>query len=983
MSTLFGRIIRKWRVRSSAALQSPSLLSIAISGLILLVNIVSGMILARTLGREDRGELAAILLWPSVISTLGSLGMTDAITVAAARDSSRSASGVMGAAVFVATLQSVALVGVGLLLFPLIFSDYDSHIRRYAMYYLSFIPLSFFSTYALAILNGRQRFRKFQIMRLVLFAVITGSLILLRVLGHLRVETAVVAYVGAYSLYLIVACVLLIRATNCVPTFDWLEVSQLLNFGLRSHLGNASSFLNERLDQVMMSVILSPTQLGVYVIAVTLTSGTTQIGVALTSVAMPVLARENNKASILPAIRRFVGISFLSSLIISVPIFAFTSSLIEFFFGAEFVQAASVCRILLIAGIFLSMSRVLGATLRARGNPLSAATSEIISLIITAVGLAILLPTIGILGAGIASLCAYALSFTLNLRQVSKKLDIPIKAIIVPALGFIGIRRIDKRATAGVEEQRQESITNTIGRGIPETDMKRSAPSFFVLDSPYRSLVIATCLLLPAIVGIVVSRFTPEAALYGGLGILTVILARFIRRSLAMRETAAKVFKSHASEPNLVDNLVRIPRILYIIATGFICILSLRPTSSLTISDWLYLLSLAILVLFCMHTHAFLRPWLPSGLVLGTCLFAIGGYISSLDSLHALGSLAMLIRFLYLTTIWFGLGTIVLTKAEHVRLALGAWVISGALTGGAAITQLFLGNVIPGTTISTGRMTGFAQHVNDLGGTASLAFVASLFFFSGQGNRLAGWSAVVLAALSGLGLLLSGSLSGLLAAGIGWLIWGILGNWRRLFALSLVFCLVGFIAFAALQQESSSGVYSPADRISVATNNTVVQNCSICARTATYGEAWDEITNHPWIGAGLDPISSKTPSGFQVHNVFLAPWFEAGILGFVGMIMVISSGLATMVVGMRRATTRLEWEIFRTLLAVFGAFITFGMGQAILFQRYGWVFFALALALRSQQLRSSSIRDRFSGMSQQNHSRFRERPPVVQPVGAD
>ena len=41
---------------------------------------VSGIMLARALGVENRGEIAAAMLWPTVIAGIGTLGLTESLT---------------------------------------------------------------------------------------------------------------------------------------------------------------------------------------------------------------------------------------------------------------------------------------------------------------------------------------------------------------------------------------------------------------------------------------------------------------------------------------------------------------------------------------------------------------------------------------------------------------------------------------------------------------------------------------------------------------------------------------------------------------------------------------------------------------------------------------------------------------------------------------------------------------------------------------
>jgi O-antigen ligase len=60
------------------------------------------------------------------------------------------------------------------------------------------------------------------------------------------------------------------------------------------------------------------------------------------------------------------------------------------------------------------------------------------------------------------------------------------------------------------------------------------------------------------------------------------------------------------------------------------------------------------------------------------------------------------------------------------------------------------------------------------------------------------------------------------------------------------------------------------------------------SRLAQYSEAWERIRERPFtgygLGAGIDLIGDGGRVGQQVHNLFLASWYEAGIAGLCGAI---------------------------------------------------------------------------------------------------
>jgi hypothetical protein len=60
--------------------RGPLFASFGASSAIQLANIATGVLLARLLGPHDRGEFAAVILWPSILAAVGSLGVPDATT---------------------------------------------------------------------------------------------------------------------------------------------------------------------------------------------------------------------------------------------------------------------------------------------------------------------------------------------------------------------------------------------------------------------------------------------------------------------------------------------------------------------------------------------------------------------------------------------------------------------------------------------------------------------------------------------------------------------------------------------------------------------------------------------------------------------------------------------------------------------------------------------------------------------------------------
>jgi O-antigen/teichoic acid export membrane protein len=398
--------------------RAPILSSFGASGAIQLANIATGVLLARWLGPYPRGEFAAVILWPSILAAVGSLGVADATTFYTAR-AARPVGVIVGTALVLGAIQSIALIGIGFAVLPLVAGHYGSHVVHVAELFLVFIPLNIATLVLAGGLSGAQRFGFFQLVRIATVASNAIGLGALALVGRLTVESGAIVYLLANLTTALIATALYLRLEDHRLSFDPKVFPSLVSFGLRSHLGNVSSLLNQRLDQLLISVFLAPVQLGVYVVAGTLSSATVLVGTSVSLIAFPRIARSEG-ARARPA-KRFIAITVVGSAILSVPIFLFTDRLLTFFFGQSFASATTPARVLLVAAVVLSTNRVLGATLAGLGRPLEQGIGELLALVATAVSLAALLPRLGLLGAAVASVIAYAISMIWMVHRLRPK----------------------------------------------------------------------------------------------------------------------------------------------------------------------------------------------------------------------------------------------------------------------------------------------------------------------------------------------------------------------------------------------------------------------------------------------------------------------------------------------------------------------------------------------------------------------------------
>lgn len=414
------------RPRFATPLSASFLTSVAVQGL----NVVTGILLARALGPGGRGQLTAVLLWPFVLAAIGSIGITESVTYYAARGTP--AGRLVGTVGAVAVLQSAVLVGIGFLLIPKVLSGQTASTVTSARLFLAVIPLNLLILYLMGVLNGLHRYGLFNALRLLVIAATAVGLGICWVGDTLTVRAGVIVYLAAHVLTLAGAVIGVATTDTGRLEVDRRVAPKLLAFGLKSHSSSVPSMLNERLDQLVIAMFLAPVSLGLYVIAVTMTSVTNLIGSSVSFVALPAVARLAPGEERTAAARRFVVLTVLISTIFTIPFLVFTGPLIDLLFGQDFRGATNVCRVLLVGAVALSTTRAVGAILKAVNRPLDAGIAETLALVVTVVLLAALLPTMGIMGAGVASLAAYAIGCAFSLRQAARALGIASYQMVLP-----------------------------------------------------------------------------------------------------------------------------------------------------------------------------------------------------------------------------------------------------------------------------------------------------------------------------------------------------------------------------------------------------------------------------------------------------------------------------------------------------------------------------------------------------------------------
>ena len=378
------------------------------TGGIQIANLITGILAARLLLPEGRGELALLFLWPVLIADLGSMAINSSVGFHSAR-ADMSQKQIWSGSVAVVTLLSPILV-VGYLGFlPLIFEGQRPEVIELAMLGAVLIPLHLYGLTLISQFQGVQDFDAFNLLRSAVHFVYLGLVVLLVLVAGEELQSFLWAVIGSFAIPLFISIWLGWRRgwVSLAPRFG--TIKALFMYGLRTHISTVLNVLNRRLDQIMISIALSATDLGLYVVAVSVEGMLFLVASTLDLLLFPKISEQRIERSRQEVLGRYFRAALVLMVPASIVLLIFTPFLIELIFGAAFLPAVDATRILILSGIPYALKVMLSAYMRGSNRMRIITKSEGVGIVVTVVSLAALVPLLGLIGAAIAQVLAFTI----------------------------------------------------------------------------------------------------------------------------------------------------------------------------------------------------------------------------------------------------------------------------------------------------------------------------------------------------------------------------------------------------------------------------------------------------------------------------------------------------------------------------------------------------------------------------------------------
>jgi O-antigen/teichoic acid export membrane protein len=369
------------------------------------------LLLARGLGPEGRGTYAVVVLIVGVAGIVGSLGIPNANAYLAARGCEIGQ--LVGNSLAIIGTISVGLFGVLVILVHVEdFSKYltanDVSLTLLGLAMCS-IPLNLIYVCFNNVLLGQDRILEYNLPNLTYHgSFLIGLLVALFWFGW-GVYGAVLSLLIATGITAALMLYFVLHAVNGQRIKVQLNGSlmrEMLNYGIRGHVGSLAQFFNYRLDTLLVGYFLGPLMVGYYAVAVAIAERLWLVPWITGVLLMPKIAKDPGRASIVtPKVVRLLAILLLAE---GLAVGLLSRPLILLLFGQGYESAALPLLYLLPGVVAMGLFSAFAGELAGRGKPELISLASWLSLGLTVALDLVLIPRWSIIGAAVASSVAYA-----------------------------------------------------------------------------------------------------------------------------------------------------------------------------------------------------------------------------------------------------------------------------------------------------------------------------------------------------------------------------------------------------------------------------------------------------------------------------------------------------------------------------------------------------------------------------------------------
>ncbi len=426
------------------------LLSVGLSkGGIVVFSLIQNIIIARVLGPELNGVIAALIVYPTLFMVIGSLGVRQSTAYYIAKGTF-SENQIKTAVSQIWMLSTVFSLIITYLLITY-FSDSGDNLTL-VLLATGPIPFALFNTYNSGVFLGKNQIQAFNKINWLppLFVLLAVILFV----GILRM--AVAGVLLAYIIGPFVMSLIMLFKNKFIKAFslniDFKIVKALLSLGVIYAVALMVINLNYRLDVILIDNLSTNYETGIYSKGAALIEYMWQIPMLLSTIIFARSANSDNNNAFSLKVCQLLRISIVVIGIASIVLAFLAPWVITLLYGQAFAGSAMILRLLIPGVILLTIFKVLNMDMAGRGKPWISLKAMLPALVLNVILNIVWIPDYGANGASLASTISYSVAALLFLAVYSKETGIPIKTVLnYQKDDFIIISSISKKLISKIK----------------------------------------------------------------------------------------------------------------------------------------------------------------------------------------------------------------------------------------------------------------------------------------------------------------------------------------------------------------------------------------------------------------------------------------------------------------------------------------------------------------------------------------------------
>ena len=364
-------------------------------------NFVTGVLVARLLGPEGRGEVAAALLYFAPLGFLAGLGIPQAHAFLVAR-TGRGTNAVYGNSLLAGGIAGSVFGAAGWILMPYLLTSQPADVVQSARWTMLTMPVVVVLGMILPVLQGLHRFELYDAHRILKTVGYVVALLMLWAMGLFTVSAVILVQV-IIPLILSAAFLVWVRTRLNLKGFRTSAplLREAVRFGFRAQVGLALALFNVQVPIAVVANRFDAASVGSFAVAISASGFLLALQNPFNLILMPAVAKRVGAGQALLIMRAIrLGLLFFGAFALGLIVLG--DWLVRLLFGVEFTGAIGPMKITVVGYAALGLVDILDRACEGLYKPMSPGLGRAAGLVTMIVALVLFVPALGLNGAALA-----------------------------------------------------------------------------------------------------------------------------------------------------------------------------------------------------------------------------------------------------------------------------------------------------------------------------------------------------------------------------------------------------------------------------------------------------------------------------------------------------------------------------------------------------------------------------------------------------